>query len=422
MNNFFGIDRIKGESDWEFCWRCIVAKIERKIDCDWQEIIDEFQLGCHIDTLRKSVNVGAFSAYKVAQFYEDKLLNLPKNEESSAEKEIENKKRQLQIERQMVKDERTNLNRLLRTEARWNAIVEMLEEKVDKYSYEPTEYMLTHKYAPTKAEACVLLSDWHIGSTSNNHWNVFNLEVARERINKLLDKTIEYCLLHKVNTIHVELLGDLVNGYLHVGNRIENEEDVISQIMTTSELISNFLNELANHIPSVKVYSSTGNHGRCSANLKESLNVENFERLIPWYLKARISNPKIELIKNEIDDNLIVIRFLNEVIYCVHGHLDKPNVIIENWSRMLKEFPTEAHLGHFHSYKEFDEYDMTVTVNGTLSGVDEFAKKIRKTSKPMQTLMIYNEEGESLAEEKALAEPKNIKQVGIFVKDVKGLI
>ena len=88
MNNFFGIDRIKGESDWEFCWRCIVAKIERQIDCDWQEIIDEFQLGCHVDTLRKSVNVGSFSAYKVAQFYEEKLLNLPQQESSGAEKEI----------------------------------------------------------------------------------------------------------------------------------------------------------------------------------------------------------------------------------------------------------------------------------------------------------------------------------------------
>ena len=175
MNNFFGIDRIKGESDWEFCWRCIVAKIERQIDCDWQEIIDEFQLGCHIDTLRKSVNVGAFSAYKVAQFYEEKLLNLPKNEESSAEKEIENKKRQLQIERQMLKDERTNLNRLLRTEARWNAIVEMLEEKVEKYEYEPTDYMLSHKYAPGKAEACVLLSDWHIGSDFETFINSFNI-------------------------------------------------------------------------------------------------------------------------------------------------------------------------------------------------------------------------------------------------------
>ena len=309
-------------------------------------------------------------------------------------KEIEDKKLELEKEKIRVQDQRREYKKYLRQDARFEHIHNTIKEEINKLNETKP---LIHKEVKvdntSNREAVIILSDWHIGSTSNNYWNIFNLEVARERINKLLNKTIEYCSLHKVNTIHVELAGDLTNGFIHVGNRIENEEDVISQVITASELISNFLNELANHIPSVKVYSSTGNHGRCSANLKESLNVENFERLIPWYLKARISNPKIELMENEIDDNLIVIRFLNEVIYCVHGHLDKPNVIIENWSRMLKEFPTEAHLGHFHSYKEFDEYDMTVTVNGTLSGVDEFAKKIRKTSKPMQTLMIYNEEG-----------------------------
>ena len=309
-------------------------------------------------------------------------------------KEIEDKKLELEKEKVRVQDQRREYKKYLRQDARFEHIHNTIKEEIKKLNEVKP---LVHKEIKvdniSNKEAVIILSDWHIGSTSNNHWNIFNLEVARKRINKLLDKTIEYCLLHKVNTIHVELLGDLVNGYLHLGNRVENEEDVVTQIMIASELLANFLNELANNKLNVKVYSSTGNHGRCSPNLKESLDLENFERLIPWYLKARISNPKIEFMENEIDDNLIVIRFLNEVIYCVHGHLDKPNVMIDNWSRMLKEFPTEAHLGHFHSYKEFDEYDMTVTVNGTLSGVDEFAKKIRKTSKPMQTLMIYNEEG-----------------------------
>lgn len=309
-------------------------------------------------------------------------------------KEIEDKKLELEKEKIRVQDQRREYKKYLRQDARFEHIHNTIKEEIKKLNeIKPLIHKEVKVDNTSNKEAVIILSDWHTGSTSDNYWNVFNLEVARERINKLLDKTIEYCLLHKVNTIHVELLGDLVNGYLHLGNRVENEEDVVTQIMIASELLANFLNELANNKLNVKVYSSTGNHGRCSPNLKESLDLENFERLIPWYLKARISNPKIEFMENEIDDNLIVIRFLNEVIYCVHGHLDKPNVMIDNWSRMLKEFPTEAHLGHFHSYKEFDEYDMTVTVNGTLSGVDEFAKKIRKTSKPMQTLMIYNEEG-----------------------------
>ena len=34
-NNFFGIERRENETDWEFCWRCICAKIEKTIDCEW---------------------------------------------------------------------------------------------------------------------------------------------------------------------------------------------------------------------------------------------------------------------------------------------------------------------------------------------------------------------------------------------------
>ena len=36
---------------------------------------------------------------------------------------------------------------------------------------------------------------------------------------------------------------------------------------------------------------------------------------------------------------------------------------------------------------------MTVTTNGTLSGVDEYAKDLRLTGTATQTLMMYNKDG-----------------------------
>lgn len=322
---------------------------------------------------------------------EEKIDNI---EDNDILEEIELKKLELEKERIRFQDQRREYKKYLRQDARFEHLRDTMVNEI-KNNLNKVRPLIGSPLGinTSDREAVLILSDWHIGSTSDNYWNKFDLSVAKERVDKLLDKTIQHCLTHKVSTIHIELLGDLTNGYLHLGNRVENEEDVISQVMTVSEMLSQFINTLSCYVDKVKVYSSTGNHGRCSTNLKDSLDLENFERLITWYLKARIDNSKVEFISNEVDDNLIVIKFLNEVIYAVHGHLDKPNVMINNWCKMLKEFPTEAHLGHFHSYKEFDEYDMTTTVNGTLSGVDEFAKKIRKTSKPMQTLMIYSEEG-----------------------------
>lgn len=311
--------------------------------------------------------------------------------------EIEEKMIELKKETIKLQDQRRELNKQIRHNARYEHLIDTIKESVNNLNEVAPLIVNQNKEnfnTGYRKEAVLILSDWHIGVVNDNAWNKFNLEIAKDRIDKLLNKTIQYCRLHEVNTIHVELLGDLVNGFIHIGNRIENEEDVISQTMRVSEMLSQFVGTLSESIPKVKVYRSTGNHGRCSANLKESIEVENFERIIPWFMQTRLSGQaNIEFIENEIDDNIIVMEFLNETIYAVHGHLDKPNSVVNDLSKMLKNFPTEIHLGHYHSFKEHDDSDITVTVNGTLSGVDNFAKKIRKVGSPMQTLCIYNEEG-----------------------------
>ena len=157
MEEFWGVPRIKNESNWEFCWRCICAKIEGQIDCDWQDIIDHFNLGVHRDTLRKAVNVGEFSAYNVAKYYEERALKQQvKDEPSQAIKELEHKQHELWKERQKLKDERSNLNRALRTEARWERVLEILQEAVESYEYDEYEYLMSHKYEGSKCEACLL--------------------------------------------------------------------------------------------------------------------------------------------------------------------------------------------------------------------------------------------------------------------------
>ena len=363
----------------------------KEYDLDYSEL-GEIILGeskYSSDNVRKAV----YLLKPILEKLEEESLS---NVNTDIAAEIRNQKLELEKEKIRFQDQKREYKKYLRLDARFEHLINTIKSEIRNISKEKQLNEPICNYGPRRGkhrEAVLILSDWHIGATSNNHWNKFDLQIAKQRVQELLNKTIESCVLNEVNTIHVELLGDLVNGYLHVGNRIENEEDVISQTITVSEILSEFINELSKHVYTVKVYSSTGNHGRCSANIKESLEVENFERLITWYLKARINNSRVEFIDNEIDSNIIVMRFLNEVIYCVHGHLDKPANAVNNLSRMLKEFPTECHMGHYHSFKEFDEYDITTTVNGTLSGVDEYAKRIRKVGSPTQTLIIYSENG-----------------------------
>ena len=365
-----------------------IDKVERTNTLDWQDIVNKHGLNINPDVIRKAV-ASPLGAYPVYNFMKSKIESGVDGSEIL--KEIEEKKLELEKEKIRLQDQRREYKKYLRQDARFEHLRDTIVDEVKKID---KKLISSHHHCfVTGREAVLILSDWHIGSTSDNAWNKFNLDVAKERVGKLLHRTIQYCKRNDVDTIHIELLGDLVSGYLHIGNRIENEEDVIKQVMIVSEMLCEFVTELSSYIPNVKVYSSTGNHGRCSANLKESMDVENFEKLIPWYMKARIDSPNIQFVENEIDNNIIILRFLNEVIYCVHGHQDKPTSVVNNLSKMLKEFPTEIHLGHYHSYKESDEYDITTTVNGCLSGVDEYAKKIRKVGSPMQTLMIYTSNG-----------------------------
>ena len=399
MNNFFGIDRLKGESDWEFCWRCIVAKIERQIDCDWQEIIDEFQLGCHIDTLRKSVNVGAFSAYKVAQFYEEKLLNLPKNEESSAEKELKGKVNQLQMEKMKLKDERTELNRLLRLQARWEELLSVIQKEVNRSDLDKYVDEVNYYITDEQNEAVLFVSDTHIGMTVDNSLNVFNKDVCIERFNKLTQSTIKNCRRNNVTTLNVILGGDIIEGIINLTGRIQQNEDVVRQIFTGAELITELIVELSRNIKKVNVWSTNGNHARMSKDAKEALDGESFESILYEYVKIKIEllqekkqiGNNISLNENDYPDIAIVhINNCNKIVAGSHGTKDRK--AMHNVSRINSFLPINVDyymMGHLHnSHHQYNCY-----VNGCLSGSNEWAQGQRYNNDPMQIMLVFYEDG-----------------------------
>ena len=399
MNNFFGIDRLKGESDWEFCWRCIVAKIERQIDCDWQEIIDEFQLGCHIDTLRKSVNVGAFSAYKVAQFYEEKLLNLPKNEESSAEKELKGKVNQLQMEKMKLKDERTELNRLLRLQARWEELLNTIQREVNRADLDKYVDEVNYYITEEQNEAVLFVSDTHIGMTVDNSLNVFNKDVCIERFNKLTQSTIKNCRRNDVTTLNVVLGGDIIEGIINLTGRIQQNEDVVRQIFTGAELITELIVELSRNIKHVNVWSTNGNHARMSKDTKEALDGESFESILYEYVKIKIEllqekkqvGTNISLNDNDYPDIAIVhINNCNKTVAASHGTKDRK--AMHNVSRINSFLPINVDyymMGHLHnSHHQYNCY-----VNGCLSGSNEWAQGQRYNNDPIQIMLVFYKDG-----------------------------
>ena len=90
--------------------------------------------------------------------------------------------------------------------------------------------------------------------------------------------------LHKVQTLYIEILGDMISGIIHVNNRIQACENVIGSTVVATEMLSKFVYEMSKVVPQIKLVYCVGNHGRVNADIKESLNEENFEYLIKYYI------------------------------------------------------------------------------------------------------------------------------------------
>ena len=325
---------------------------------------------------------------------EDSIENNIKDDEVL--KELEEKKLELEKEKIKYRDKKREYMNLVRPQARFERMLEVLQDSVEEINkVKPIIYNPTIQINSGKREAVLLASDWHIDSKFNHCLGQYNLEIAKSRLDDLLTKTIKYCHINEVGTLHLELLGDNINGGIHWSSKVNSEEDTVSQVMTLCELLTSFITELCNYIPNVKVYSVIGNHSRLSMNKKESQQGENLERLIPFYLKARLNNVNnIEIMDNcNVDDGIIMFEVLGSKIIGVHGDMDRPTQVVDNMIKMFRVIPNEIHMGHLHHHYEKEEYDIEVVLNGSLQGTDYYSKDIRKSGKPMQKLMIYDGDG-----------------------------
>ena len=377
-----------GESKNAFIHRVYSSKVENGLTNQMCKDIINKELGT--DYAESSLR----GIYKVYSEVYDEILETVKNTDELEELEI--KRREFEKEKIRFQDQKREYKNLLRPEARFERILEVLEKEIK--SLNETKPFITHKdiYSDiSKREAVLVASDWHIGSSFDNYFGKYNLEIAKQRLNKLLNKTIEYCEMNKINILHLELLGDNISGGIHWSSKVESEEDCVTQSMILCEILEEFIGRLADKIPHVKVYSVVGNHSRVNMNKKDNQKGENFERLVPWYLKKRLSNvDNVEIMdKCNIDDGIISFRVINTNIIGVHGDLDKPNQIINDMIKMFKFVAEEYHMGHLHHHYEKEEHDIEILINGSLQGTDNYAKDIRKTGRPMQKLMIYDEDG-----------------------------
>lgn len=367
----------------------IMDSKDKNISINWKKLKNKYNIPLNEDSIRKA-NDSIFGGYFVNKYLTEKFQNINISEDEII-KQMNDKKKELEILKIQIQDEKRVNNKYMRPLARHQRMLDVIKDEMK--NLKPLEFNVSNKTNNIGGkEASLLISDLHYGIKCNNYWNKYDINIANERMFKLINDTILYCKTFNVSTLNVELLGDLISGIIHKTIELENEIDVVQQTLKVSELLSTCINKLADNIPEVKIFMTVGNHSRINPDKKESVDKENFEYLIWDYLKLRCIRDDVTFLENDIDETLIHYTINGEEVFGVHGHLDRFNSISSNFSKMFKKPIKSIHMGHLHHTALNEDSDIQVIMNSTISGVDTHSKNLRFIGKPSQTLLIYDRE------------------------------
>lgn len=374
----------KSMMNYEEILELLSEKVHGQSDVTWEEL--GIELGVSPTSLRKMCG-GAYGGVAVYNYLKDMSLSSKAYASDEQIERFEKAKEEAQKERYKLYDQRREWNKVIREEARFEHLKEVMLEAID--GLDPIQFVENNKQKNHGVEAALLVSDLHLGLIIDTPLNYYDISVAKDRLVQLANKTVKYCKVHNVTKLNVCLCGDLISGVIQQSARCDQEEDTVSQLMTVCELITQMMSFFENKLPEVVLYSTFGNHARVISNKKESTNRENFERLVPFYLKARI--PQLKIVDSHGVDYLEAnIGGLKTII--THGDKDSWNNADVNFARLLGYVPQQIFLGHVHDFHNVDLNGCDVVVNGCIDGSDEYAMSLRKNAPPHQVLRIYDDD------------------------------
>lgn len=313
----------------------------------------------------------------------------PTGVSSDVLEDIELEKIELQKQQIRMRDQKRELNAIIRRQARLENLEDYFKEVTE--NFEGVSLPKTKSNVDDKKEAAIVISDWHIGMKFDGRFNTFNHEVAEQRIAKVKDKTLDTVRKENIDTLHIANLGDMISGGIHVSTRIQAEEDVIQQVIRASEYLKRFVKTFLDEGIQVKYYNIIGNHGRYQSNKSEVAGIEeNFEKLILTILDTAFSNYD-NYNSTGCRDGIIETEISGQKIILAHGDYDKSTNAALRLPQLFSYVPNYIITGHIHHSTSKDFGVTEHIVNPSLIGSDDYATGGRFGGKPGQKLILFNE-------------------------------
>lgn len=247
------LGRVEGENEFQYIWRLCQLKDEGLLDLNWKELAEVFNKNLK-DSEDEYIDESAYrKGYQYAKMYYDFVFK-EKSFDKEYIDEIDKKIDELKKERYKLIDERSEYNRKVRNQARFEDRVDKLENMVKEIAKERYQVQAGKHTKSSNNDMLIILSDLHIGQTFTNNFGRYDTDVAKERLSKYLSEAIVIKERHNSENCYVSLQGDLISNSIHKSIQVTNRENVIEQIKIVSQLITDFVYELSKHFNNVYIY------------------------------------------------------------------------------------------------------------------------------------------------------------------------
>ena len=378
----------------EYLWRVGKLKEHGELEMTWEELTpilnEETGMDFQESAWRKKYNEG------VAW---NEIFTDADAETSDELEELRRERQEINKAKVLLRDERNELNRRLREQAR---VEDQVSKIGDKLSEIGAEHFPAVTYSGSRitsdTDMVVCVSDLHIGTCFRTSTGAYDADIAYKRMAEYSERVQKLAILHNCRKCYIAILGDNINGLIHEAMRIANRENVIEQIKHCAELLTEFVYSLSGNFEEIVVVSVPGNHSRLMPNKDADLIDERLDDIVPWYMESALKHIKNVKIEKRIDGSYgtyaqMTVRGEDFVI--VHGDDDSfTENGIAKLCMWLGYIPYCVISGHKHVPAMMEAGGVVCIQSGSLSGSgDRFTNAHRLRGDPSQTVLICGDNG-----------------------------
>jgi hypothetical protein len=389
--------RIEGESDIDYGLRLVeILKTERPEDLEWEDIKMLTGFEGNKDSLRKA-NDTIFGGYSVYQYLKQKYET-----ESFEDEDVldvyQQKRIELQKEKNKIQTLRLDLNRVIRESSRVELLVEEFTAAIKDLATLPYPDFKPLLPQHGGKEYILCFADVHTGKQFQSITNSFDLEIMRSRFEKLMSETLEIIDENNINHLNILALGDLVEGMIRLGQLPKLRVGVIQQAVEFMRLIVSWLNKLSEYVTIAYYQVPYSNHSqiRPFGSKANEFAEEDVEKLIFAYIHDILeANPRIEIV--ECNSRHVKFSLFDYNFIACHGHEVKDvDRFIKDVSDKYRVFFDYGFVAHKHSgmsktVGEGSTNNVEIIRVPSIMGTDDYADGLFVGSKAGATLIEFTE-------------------------------